>query len=475
MEKRKPKIGFMVATAHSGYIDETGTPFPVMGMAEKVKRKLEENGVEVIELADEGLISGDIKGDQVDDYNKDAVIDTREKANAATDKFIKKNVDCLVFFPPSWFWANLYTQAFLNLNKPILGWAGDGIAGAQGIGLWGLRGTLDTIGGFIHKEVYGKPDNKKTVCEAMNFIEASMVKNMLKKSIYGQFGSMPLGMIPGLLEDIEWLKKFGIQAEHSESLMLQVEGEKFSEDELKKTYDNIKGKVGYIEPFENEIVKRNMRIYLAHKKLIDDYGLDFDGVKCTMELSDNYCSPCIAQSMLASEGYITACTTEPKGSLTMYIMRILSDAPIFQGDIEQVERETSKVRMASCGAAPLGFAKSKEKIKFVNGPGLEGDAGEVVGNMIGKPGVITFARIARIDGEYVMQIAEGEVIDDKKTEKYRKELGFLTMPYATIKLKGDPDKFIDNLRSQYMHVIYDDLKDKLIEVCKVLDITPIVS
>jgi hypothetical protein len=50
----------------------------------------------------------------------------------------------------------------------------------------------------------------------------------------------------------------------------------------------------------------------SHKKLIKDYGLDFDGVKCTMYIRNNYCSPCIAQSMLILEGYIAGCIEELK-------------------------------------------------------------------------------------------------------------------------------------------------------------------
>ena len=475
MEKRKPRVGFMVATSHSGLIDEVGNPFPVMGMAEKARRKLEELGIETIQFTEKGLISGDIKGDQVENYNPQEVVDNRQKAWKAVEKYKAADIDCLVIFPPTWLWTHYYTQQLMDLNKPILVWVGDEIRGAQGLGLWGLRGTLDAIGGFIHKGVYGRPEDEKAVKEVVGFIEACMVKNILRKSVYGQFGSMPMGMIPGLLEDVDWLRKFGVQAEHLESLILTIEGAKFSENELKKAYEEIKSRVKTIQPFENEYIEKNLRIYLAHKKLIGDYGLDFDGVKCTMELSDNYCSPCIAQSMLLSEGYVTGCTTEPKGSLTMYIMRILSDAAIFQGDIEQVDRDRSIARMASCGSAPIGFAESLDDYSLVKGPDLEGEAGGISINAVGKPGRLTFSRIARIGDEYVMQIATGEAFREKDGDKYREALGFLSLPYAAIKLDGDPQKFVDNLRSQYMHICYDELKEKLLEVCRVLDIRAIVS
>jgi len=475
MKNRKARIGFMVATSHSGLIDEVGNPFPVMGMAERARRKLEGLGVETIQFTDKGLISGDVKGDQVEDYNAEEVVDTREKAWKAVEKYRAADIDCLVIFPPTWLWTHYYTQALMDLNRPILVWAGDDIRGAQGLGLWGLRGTLDAIGGFMHKGVYGKPEDDDAVKQVIDFIDACKVKNILRRSVYGQFGSLPMGMIPGLLEDVEWLRKFGVQAEHLESLILTIEGAKFSKNDLEKAYEDIKSRVKTIQPLDNEFIEKNMRIYLAHKKMIGDYGLDFDGVKCTMELSDNYCSPCIAQSMLLSEGYVTGCTTEPKGSLMMYIMRLLSDGAIFQGDIEQVDRKAKIARMASCGSAPIGFAESLDDYSLVKGPELEGEAGGISINAVGKPGKLTFGRIARLEDEYVMQIATGEAYKEKDGDKYREALGFLSLPYAAIKLDGDPQKFVDNLRSQYMHICYDQLKDKLLEVCKVLDIKPITS
>ena len=159
----------------------------------------------------------------------------------------------------------------------------------------------------------------------------------------------------------------------------------------------------------------------------------------------------------------------------MYIMRLLSEGAIFQGDIEQVDREASIARMASCGSAPIGFAESLDEYKLVKGPELEGEAGGISIIAVGKPGRLTFGRISRVEDEYVMQIATGEAYREKDGDKYREALGFLSLPYAAIKLDGHPQKFVDNLRSQYMHICYDDLKEKLLEVCRVLDIRSIVS
>ena len=48
-------------------------------------------------------------------------------------------------------------------------------------------------------------------------------------------------------------------------------------------------------------------------------------------------------------------------------------------------------------------------------------------------------------------------------------------PHAFINFKGDIDSFFQNLRSEYTHVAYGDLKDQLVEVCKVLGIKPRIN
>ena len=56
--------------------------------------------------------------------------------------------------------------------------------------------------------------------------------------------------------------------------------------------------------------------------------------------------------------------------------------------------------------------------------------------------LLTFGRIARIEDKYVMQIATGEAYKEKDAEKNREAMGFLRLPYAAIKLDGDPQNFV---------------------------------
>lgn len=473
---RKPRAGFLTlcAPVHVHLRDELDRPFPVFGQAEMCARSMEKAGIDLVLYKNKRLVDGPVDSLQVENFNGDIIVDSKEKMIEASAQLMNADIDCLVLFFPTWMWTSHYTQSLMKMNIPIILWSGSVMTGCQNVGLWGMHGTLDEIG-IEHKLVYGMPDDKKVLSNILVHARAAMVKNVLSKSKIGLFGSKCMDMIPGLINDAEWLSKFGIESEHLDQYYLIIEAQKVTKKEIEDAYAEVKNSVAELPPL-NEGMEKQIRMYVAHKKLVKEHNIDFDGVKCVFELSDNYCSPCVGQCMMQTNGFITACCGEPKGALTMYIMRILSDEPIFQADVEAVDISKKIVRMVSCGSAPItmGNASNTAKSgKFVEKPPMEGEAGGICLDIEAKPGKITFARISKIKDRYVMHISKGEVFKDTYDE--RKETGWPSMPYAALKLDGDPEKFIQNLRSQYMHFCYGDLTGELIEVCNLLDIETIIS
>lgn len=471
MEERKPKIGFMTLCApdHTELKDDLGRPVPAIGEAEMVARRLSELGCKVVHVNEKGVVSGDVAGVLDPNFNRDGVVDTYEKTMKAVDKFYLEDIDCVVLYFTTWFWVGQHIQGLMKLNKPIILTTGLGLEGTRGIGPWGMRGALEELS-IGSKLIYGDIDDKEVRKKAISYIKASMVKNILCKSRYGSFGLEALDTFPGLPVASEWLKRFGIWIEFIDQYQLVIESKKVNKKEINEFYSYIKNKVKI--PDMDPIIERQIRMYFAKKKLIERFKLDFMGLKCAFELSDNYCSPCISQCMLSEEGFVTACTADAKAALTMYIMRILQNGAIGQFDCTQVLKKERIIRMHSCGSAPLSIGKNLNNISFVQKPAIEGAALGVSLDVTAKPGLVTFARISKAGDEYVMLISRGEVFDD--TFGNRKNTGWPTWPYAAAKLEGDINKFIENIRSQYIHFCYSDIVDELIETCNLLGIKPIV-
>lgn len=129
-------------------------------------------------------------------------------------------------------------------------------------------------------------------------------------------------------------------------------------------------------------------------------------------------------------------------------------------------------RFHLCGGSPLSLGKSLNDIAFVQKSAIEGNVLGVSLNVTVKPGKVTFGRISKAGDEYVMLITRGEMFEDKVEN--RKNTGWPTWPYTSAKLEGDVEKFMNNLRSQYMHFCYSDLVNELVDTCELLGIRPIV-
>lgn len=465
MKKRKPRIGFMVCTSMKDITNPDGTPFPVMGMAEIAARKLEENNIEVIRYKE--LIKGDIKDWRVENYNREAVVDTHTRSLEAFDKFNKEDVDCVVMFFSSWAWSHIYLQGMNIVNKPIIIWAGDEMIGCEGVGFFSMKGTLDSVCNIEYKDVYGTPDKDKIIKEAVSYIKAAMVKNILRRSKFGQWGSNPMGMLSCVLDDVIWFRKFGVIAEHLESQTILSEALRVSDSSALSVYNELKNKVVSIPPFEGDLMKKDIKFYIAHKELIEKYDLDFDGIKGVPELSDYYCGLCLAQILLSNEGFVSAYEASPKGALTEYIIRMLTDDAIWLHDIEQVDTEKGIIRLAY-DFAPLGIADERGvEILKCHDYG-EGKAGKFNAHLFGKKGKVTLARLQRWGDDYVMQLARGTAIESE--QKYLDMAGYPNAALATIKLEGDSDKFRKDMRGQFNHICWADIYNELLDVCKILKI-----
>jgi L-fucose isomerase len=157
----------------------------------------------------------------------------------------------------------------------------------------------------------------------------------------------------------------------------------------------------------------------------------------------------------------------------MYIIRQLTHEPIFMADVNLVDKKDKIVRLIDDGAGSINLAANPKDVKLSYQPRIEAKASGICTGLICKPGKITLARLARVKGKYLMQIARGEAFEGKK--EWLQECGYPMWPHAFINFKGDIDAFIQNLRSEYIHMTYGDLKDQLVEVCRVLGIEPVVS
>jgi len=449
----KPKVGFMSVSCptHIKAYDELGRPWVESETTDRVVNALQISGLEIIEYPE--------------------VIVSIQSSLGAVNKFRESNVDCVIIFIDTWNWANQIVQAAREVNLPLILWAIPLPAKWSIGGLAVTHGSLDESG-IEHEVVYGFPEDDGVMDKILNYSSAAMVINSLKRSRYGSIGGPGMGIYTGIVPANQWLKEFGISVGFTDQYTVVVEAEKVSRKEVEDYYEELKKDYNKIPPLD-EIMERSIKLYFGLKKIIKEEGYNFTGVKCTFDLSDNYCSACLGQSRLGKEGFPTACLSDANGALTMYIMRLLTDEPLFMADVNLINKKEKTIRLIDDGAAAPQIAKSKDDVELDYQPRLEAKASGICTNLIAKPGRVTLSRLSRVDGKYHMHIVEGEAYDAPK--ELKDECGYPFWPHCFVRLNADMDKFIQNLRSEYIHMAYGNLKPKLMEVCKLLKIIPDLS
>jgi L-fucose isomerase len=451
----KPRVGFMALTWPGLYeaSTETGEAWIQMDDTMQAINGLEETGE--LDLV----------------VHKETVVSEIDEALKVVDRFLDEDCDCMVLFVQTWNWASRIMQAAERFGRPIVLWALP-IPRQWSIGgLAVTHGSFDEVG-IEHIVAYGMPDDPSVKEDIIRYARAARVKNVLRKSHFGSIGGQGMGIHTGPIDANQWMREFGILVGYSDLYDVVNEGEKCTIEEVQAYYEQLKSEYGEVPPLD-ETTERSIRLYFGLEKVIEREGYDFTGVNDMNGLSDAYCSMCLAQSRLSSRGFVTACLNDSNGALTMYILRLLSDGPLFTADVNLVDKARGVVRLIDDGAGSIHLAEDPKDVRLSYQPKLECKASGVCTGLVAKSGRVTLARLARVEGAYVMQLAPGEAFEGDPG--WVDECGYPMWPHAFLHLDGDLKEFVRNLRSEYIHMAYGDMTEDLLEVCRLLDIKPIVT
>jgi L-fucose isomerase len=393
-----------------------------------------------------------------------------EDALDAVRVFRDQKVDCIIYLIGTWVYVPQVVAAIKEARLPSVILCPPDSASFSLTATGIIHGSLDEVG-LQHKIVYGSPEDIGVKSKVVRYAKASMVVRRLRGSKFGMIGGKAMGMYTTTTDMMKVAEIFGVEYEHVDQHRLILEAQKVSDEETEKILVKIKKRFGRIEP-SHDVLMKSAKLYLALKKIIAEDQYDFVAVKCMPEVANAYTSCCLAVSLTNDDGATVACECDVNGALTMEILRLLTGQPALFADLNLIYPDKGVVKLVNCGTAPTRLAKSLKDVDL----GLQyeylSEKGGATTIFCCKPGRVTLARLARIKGQYVMHIATGEAFEQPKVMfKEARE----KWPHAFIKLDGDAERFVQNCRSNHMHMSYGDLKDELIEVCEILQIKPIIT
>ncbi len=396
--------------------------------------------------------------------------------------FISNDVDCIIYFVGWFLESNIIVTPMRMFDIPSIVWSIPDPMTYSMVGMGVVHGSLEEAG-LEHKFIYDDLD-RDTSDSIKSYVTAAKVKKRLLGARYCNFGGRCLSMYTAVADPSQWKEKFGIEVEHKEQWTLVQEAKKIDDDRAFEMVKDYKKEFGQIDPTD-DILLKSAKVYIALKDILKKERFDFAGIKCQFEMIDNYVAPCLALSYLNDESIVVACEADMNAALTMFILNIISGQPVSFNDISYIDKKENVLRLLNCGMLPTSFAKSKKEIKLRNmvkemgSYDQEKDSyrtkGAACTNFICKPGHVTMARFARISGEYVCQMALGDTFEPKDFLNNKDIWGTSCLPWAFVRFAGDIEYFIQNIRSNHIHMIYGNHLNELKDVCELLKVRPIIS
>jgi len=448
-------IGFVevACTPHVEGLDGQGRPMRRGDLAKEALDYLRKEGYEVVPFV-----------------GKEHCVHTVDGAWEAWRELAGKEVDAVVIYCSTWIWATYYIQAIRRWDIPSIIWTP---ASPQG---WNLN-SLAVLGGTLRQweipfgSVIGQPNNATTRKEISAAIAACRVKSRLRKAKFGCFGGTSMGIATGFADFNEWSRKFGIWTEFmAEALIIDRAINQVPKRQVEKVYSDLKA-TGCIVPAMDEQLEKSIRHYLAYRSIIDEYRFDFASIKDTFEAGDIYIAASFTHAMNAANGYVSTGEGECYAALTEYIFHLITDQPFLMGDLQHIKWDERVMVMVESGGASYKLAFSPERVRFSPQWSGEQRAGGYCNSFVCKPGVVTVGRLTKVSPtEHEFLITKGECIDPGNDYEKYCGCGMPDWPHAFIKVDSDLRSFVDHMNVEYVHMVYGDITDALVESCKHLGI-----
>lgn len=413
---------------------------------------------------------------------------SNESAVSIARELAAHNPDLTVISIPVWAFPHFTMLAVRQISGPVALFSNIDPTYPGMVGMLAAGGGLDQIG-RTHARVWGDINDLNVLRRLDSLVRAGAGANALNGSTFGRVGGRPMGMYTAVSPADLWLSKFGIDVEEIDQYELIRRSGEVPDDDVTRArkwleqhaagvhYDG-----GRLTP---ESLERQIRVYYVMKQLIEEWSLDFCGIKGQPELTANWCTADVAEAFLndpydwdgPKEPVICATEADMDAALTMQILKHLSKTPVLFADVRHYHDDLNIWDLCNSGQHATWFAaRSDDPAENLARVHLYPEvfyfpAGGASVAHIAAPGEMTFARLTRLDGRYRMQVIAGafEEFDGSTTERLARASTF-EWPHAFARFDADADEILSRYGSNHIHAVPGDRVSELRSVCRFLDI-----
>jgi L-fucose/D-arabinose isomerase len=298
-----------------------------------------------------------------------------------------------------------------------------------------------------------------------------------------------MGMYTAVSNGDQWLSKFGVDVEEIDQFELVRRSEQVPEGPVRAARGWLEDHVAAVHydgrQLTPELLERQIRSYYAMRELIDEWNLDFSGIKGQPELTTHFATMDVTEAFLndpydwdgAKATHVCATEADMDAALTMQLLKALSDTPVLFADVRYHHADRDVWDLCNSGQHATWFAERSddpaENLRHVHlhPEGFFFPAGGASVHHLAAPGDFTFARLTRLAGRYRMQVLRGafERYDDKTNQAMMRQTTY-HWPHAFARFDASADEILGRYGSNHIHAVPGDRVPELRVLCDLLDV-----
>ena len=396
--------------------------------------------------------------------------------------------DLTIFNIPVWAFPHFSMLAANETPGPLLLFSNLNPVQPGMVGMLAAGGALDQIGRH-HLRAWGDVSDPHVLARIEAHARAAKAVNALRGSTFGRIGGRPMGMYTAVSNPDQWMEKFGVDVEEVDQWEIVRRSEEVEGGKVRAAREWLEEHAAGVhydgEQLTPEILERQIRTYYVMRELIEEWNLDFSGIKAQPELTNHFATMDVTEAFLndpydwdgPKEPHVCSTEADMDAALTMQILKKLSGTPVLFADVRHYHADRGIWDLCNSGQHATWFAaRSDDPAENLRHVHLYPEvfffpAGGASVHHLAAPGDFTFARLTRLDGRYRMHVMRGafERYDDETNENLMHQSTY-EWPHAFARMDAPAEEILSRYGSNHIHAIPGDHVEELKIVCKLLDV-----
>ncbi|NLT73401.1 MAG: hypothetical protein GXX94_04295 [Chloroflexi bacterium] len=347
-------------------------------------------------------------------------------------------------------------------------------------------GNLSICSGLYRRKLpfyYGGlyfPEDEEFAEEVDIFSRAVAAIKALKGARIGQVGVRPNTFETVAYDEVAMIEKFGMNVVPINVSDLSETFASLRDDdaEVQDKVSAIRGSVAEVTVADDYLINA-AKFELALTQFWRQNGLSAMAVQCWAATRQLYgLSVCSSYGRMTEQGMLTACETDVLGAVAMLTQYAAARGEVIPHFIDwtiQHREDPNRLLAWHCGNAPACLAADPARTALRSRPNMTGELEPKPGDLAAglyqfqiKPGMVTFCRLQEYDGEWKMLIATGEIVPSDED---------LAGTWSWVQVSDHAELYRTLVEEGFVHhanMIHGDQVSVLLEVCRFLDIEPVL-